>query len=189
MVLDRKTEILNTAEELLQSRGYCAFSYKDLADRLGIRKPSVHHHFSTKEDLGVGLCERFRKQFQSQHNDITERHPGSAGERFRAFVESAADVLKSDGQICALGSLQADYTVLPDRVRNEVQLLSREWNQWVAEQLGQARDAGELKFEGDPHEQAVFVCSVLQGGLQKARVEGREKFHVVVKQLLRSMGA
>jgi hypothetical protein len=30
---------------LIQTRGYSAFSYQDVADSLGIRKASIHYHF------------------------------------------------------------------------------------------------------------------------------------------------
>ena len=35
-------QILDLAETLIQTRGYSAFSYQDIADALGIRKASIH---------------------------------------------------------------------------------------------------------------------------------------------------
>ena len=43
--MTRKDQILEVATELVQTRGYSAFSYQDLSDRLGITKASLHHHF------------------------------------------------------------------------------------------------------------------------------------------------
>ena len=37
-------QILDLAETLIQTRGYSAFSYQDIADSLGIRKASIHYH-------------------------------------------------------------------------------------------------------------------------------------------------
>ena len=73
---ERKTEILDVAEELLLSRGYCAFSYQDIADRLGIRKASLHHHFATKEDLGVALCETERLAVDKDRLSPLRHAPG-----------------------------------------------------------------------------------------------------------------
>ena len=44
--------ILDAAEELLQRRGYNAFSYHHIAVQLGIRNAAIHYHFPAKEDLG-----------------------------------------------------------------------------------------------------------------------------------------
>jgi len=47
--LDTRTRILDTAEQLVRTRGYYGFSYADIADRIGISKPSIHHHFKTRK--------------------------------------------------------------------------------------------------------------------------------------------
>lgn len=47
--------ILDTAQDLIRHRGYSAFSYADIADRVGIRKASIHYHFAAKEDLVLSL--------------------------------------------------------------------------------------------------------------------------------------
>ena len=53
MAPDTRAELLDTAQELVQTGGFNWFSYRDLADRVGIRTPSIHYHFPTKTDLGV----------------------------------------------------------------------------------------------------------------------------------------
>jgi TetR/AcrR family transcriptional repressor of nem operon len=51
------------AERLIQTRDYSAFSYQDIADRLGIRKASIHEHFPSKTDLGIAVVERYVARF------------------------------------------------------------------------------------------------------------------------------
>lgn len=57
---DKKNEILDCAQTLIQKRGYNGFSYADISSTVGIRKASIHHHFSTKVDLAVAVVERYR---------------------------------------------------------------------------------------------------------------------------------
>ena len=45
-------QILLVAESLIQSRGYNAFSYKDISEIIGIKTSSIHYYFPTKADLG-----------------------------------------------------------------------------------------------------------------------------------------
>jgi TetR/AcrR family transcriptional repressor of nem operon len=47
-----KTTLLDVAEELLLTRGYNGFSYNDIAEKVGIRKASIHYHFPSKSGLG-----------------------------------------------------------------------------------------------------------------------------------------
>ena len=57
--MSRKGQILEVATELVQTRGYSAFSYQDLSNRLGITKASIHHHFPSKGDLGRAVAEKY----------------------------------------------------------------------------------------------------------------------------------
>src|SRR6185295_2042375 len=56
-------QILDLAETLIQTRGYSAFSYQDIADSLGIRKASIHYHFPSKTDLGIAVVDRYVARF------------------------------------------------------------------------------------------------------------------------------
>ena len=55
---DTAEQILDTMQDLIQVRGFNAVSYQDIADRIGIRKASIHYHFPTKFALGAAVIER-----------------------------------------------------------------------------------------------------------------------------------
>ena len=42
---DTRDKLMDLAEELLQTVGYNAFSFHDLADRIGIKTASIHYYF------------------------------------------------------------------------------------------------------------------------------------------------
>ncbi|WP_457154700.1 TetR/AcrR family transcriptional regulator, partial [Mesorhizobium sp. P5_C1] len=44
-------QILSSARNFIVSGGYNGFSYADIAEVVGIRKASIHHHFPSKVDL------------------------------------------------------------------------------------------------------------------------------------------
>jgi TetR/AcrR family transcriptional regulator, cholesterol catabolism regulator len=47
----RRAELTRTAARLFAERGYQGTSLADLAEQLGMQKPSLYHHISSKEDL------------------------------------------------------------------------------------------------------------------------------------------
>ena len=55
--------ILDIAERLVQTRGFNAFSYADVAAELGITKPALHYHFAGKAELGEALVARYTTRF------------------------------------------------------------------------------------------------------------------------------
>jgi AcrR family transcriptional regulator len=48
---DTKQRILQTARELFASKGVQQTSLQEIADRLGITKPALYYHFSSREEL------------------------------------------------------------------------------------------------------------------------------------------
>lgn len=59
-------EILDIGQVLIQTRGYTAMSFQDIADQVDIKKPSVIYHFSSKADLGAAIIQCYRDTCASQ---------------------------------------------------------------------------------------------------------------------------
>jgi AcrR family transcriptional regulator len=59
---ERRTEILNAAQELFLSRGYDATTVHDLLNAVGISKGAFYHHFAAKEDVLQALVWRMAEQ-------------------------------------------------------------------------------------------------------------------------------
>ena len=57
--------ILNAAEDLFAEKGYTATSLGDVADRVGIRSPSLYNHFKNKEALYEAVLERLLTDFSA----------------------------------------------------------------------------------------------------------------------------
>ena len=63
---DTATKILDAGQFLIQTRGYSAVSFQDIAARVGIKKPSIIHHFENKCSLGVAIIQRYKSNFAEQ---------------------------------------------------------------------------------------------------------------------------
>lgn len=53
-----RERIMDAAEDLFAERGFEAASLGDVADRVGIRQPSIFQHFPTKKDLYIAIMAR-----------------------------------------------------------------------------------------------------------------------------------
>ena len=62
---DTRTRILDVAQDLIQRRGLNGMSFQDISDAVKIRKPSIYHHFASKQDLVEALLIRYRMEFGS----------------------------------------------------------------------------------------------------------------------------
>lgn len=61
-----RDEILEGAQQLLAEKGYAAMSMDELATRVGVSKPTLYNHFSTKDDLVVAVAVQFLEQLFAQ---------------------------------------------------------------------------------------------------------------------------
>ena len=183
---DRKTEIIEVAADLLQSGSFSSFSYQDISDILGIRKASIHHHFRTKEDLGVALAEYYREWYKARLDEITKLYD-QPWDRLEAYLAVASDIMLSDGKICPAGAFQPEYNVLPERVRTVINGMMQYVRGWLAGVLTRGRSLGTIEFQGQPEAQAALIMAALQGSLQNARSEGPQLYRAVVGQIRAGM--
>ena len=48
---------------MIRQGGYHGFSFRNIADAVGIKSSSVHYHFETKEKLGIATTKRYADNF------------------------------------------------------------------------------------------------------------------------------
>ncbi len=64
--------ILDAAEDLFAERGYAATSLGDVADRVGIRSPSLYNHFRNKEALYAAVVDRLLAAFAAPLDELRQ---------------------------------------------------------------------------------------------------------------------
>jgi TetR/AcrR family transcriptional repressor of nem operon len=164
------TAIMEAAQELVQTRGYNAFSYRDLAERVGIRTASIHYHFPAKSDLGEALVRRYSQAVEQACEQIDrEVDADDAGEKLRRFSALLDGVLRDGCRICLGGMMASDFATLPPAVQHEVTRFIAANEQWLARVLAQGRAAGTLTFAGDAETAAGALFSALEGAMFIAR--------------------
>lgn len=179
---DTRTRILDVAEELIQTRGYNAFSYQHISGPLGMRNAAIHYHFPSKEELGCAVIARFRERFESWVEAL-EKSESDPSRRFRAFVQIYLDCLDHNGRVCMGGILGAEFASIPEEMKEEARWLMREMHGWLIEQLQIGRDRGVFTFAGGAEDKALQIGAALQGALQIARIAGRDRFAQVLRQI------
>ena len=134
-VTDTSTRILDIAERLVQTRGFNAFSYANIAATLHVTKASLHYHFPTKAKLGERLINRYRTSFLAALDGI-EAAEAEAGAQLRAYVGLYADVLARN-RMCLCGMLAADYETLPKPMRTALRQFFDANEVWLTRSPGE----------------------------------------------------
>src|SRR6059058_3299963 len=93
-----RTQILDVAERLVQTRGFNDFSYADIAAELSVTTAALHYHFRSKAALGDALIERYSMRFFAELDRITAGTT-DARERVEGYVNLYRGVLAA-GRMC-----------------------------------------------------------------------------------------
>jgi TetR/AcrR family transcriptional repressor of nem operon len=170
MKSDTAGEILDIMQELIQVRGFNAISYQDIADRVGIRKASIHYHFPTKFSLGAAVIERYRNRLLA--GLAAAEASGSQRAVLEAYLEPFAAFIEGGDKVCLCGALAGEFAALPKPMQEQVTQFFTEQQGWLEQLLERGRAAGELRFEGSPRSMARLCFSALQGALLVRRAQG-----------------
>lgn len=162
------SQILDTAQWLVQTRGYNGFSYADIAAEVGLRKASLHYYFPAKSDLCLALMVRYRED-SGRQRAFLDLCAGVADEKLIGYAHFFRDMLRDGSRMCLGGALALDLASLPDAVQGEVCAFFAENEAWLALALDEGRASGVLQFEGSPEAQAQAYLSGLEGAMLLAR--------------------
>jgi TetR/AcrR family transcriptional regulator, transcriptional repressor for nem operon len=185
---DTATRILDSAERLVQIRGFNGFSYADVAAELDMTTAALHYHFPGKGELGRALIERYTERFVAALADIDERIP-VAPAKLDAYAGLYADVLRGQ-RMCLCGMLAAEYQTLPDPMRAAVIAFIDANEAWVEKVLADGRRGGTITVAGRPADAARLIVSGLEGAMLVARPYGDiARFDTAAAGLLASVGA
>jgi len=184
---DTSQRILEIAERLLQTRGYNAFSYADIAAALRITKASLHYHFPSKADLGRQLIERYERLFLQALAAI-DQGGADAAEKLRQYVGLYAKVLRND-RMCLCGMLAAEFATLPKPMKTELKHLFDANERWLAAVLAEGQATKKLRFAGSPQDAARYLVGSLEGAMMLARsYADASRFEGSAERLLAGLG-
>ena len=160
--MSTRSDLLTSAEILLRTKGYAAFSYADLAEDIGIKKASIHHHFPTKESLAIAIVESYLFRFKNQLECINDENTGII-DRLNAFALMFAQSSKN-AMLPLCGALAAELLALPESLKELTRDFFEIHLNWLQANIALGQAAGELKAELDGMKVARFILNTLEGG-------------------------
>ncbi len=165
-------EILDIAEMLIQTRGYNAFSFQDISDRLGIRKASIHYHFASKTVLGVAVVERYSDGFTEALQAVETDESKSAMDMFDCYTGPYREFADTPDRVCLCGALAGEILALPVEMRERVEAFFEMHLAWLTRIVARGVKRKEFKIGITAEQMARTMFSALQGALLVKRTTG-----------------
>lgn len=186
-VSNTREQIVDKAFELMLRRGINGFSYRDIAEPLGIKNAAIHYHFPNKLDLVRTLIEENHEILKRSTAEFMA-YGGPARpqvEGMFTFVEHQCDCGRP---ICMVGALAVDYEQLSDDIKRANDAFMEDSVRWLTRVVETGREQGEFHFRGDATSKAATILATIQGARQMARIHGRKYLHQVFEQIRADLG-
>ncbi|MET3969320.1 MULTISPECIES: TetR/AcrR family transcriptional regulator [Bradyrhizobium] len=183
-------DILACARTLIIAGGYNGFSYADVAEIVGIRKPSIHHHFASKVDLVRTLVSRYRAEAEAGLSAL-ERNVADPRDQLKSYVRYwEACINDATAPFCVCALLACELPILPEEVALEVRAHFRSLASWLTSVMERGKRKGQLHLSSAAKIEAEGFMATVHGAMLSARAYGDPKmFGVITGPLLDRLSA
>lgn len=171
-LLTTSDEILASARTLVMDGGYNGFSYADIAEVVGIRKASIHHHFPSKVDLVRVLVARYREDAEMSVAVLEQniQEPFQLLETYAGYWARCIEDASRPFCVCAL--LASELPALPSEVAAEVKAFFRFLSTWLTTVMERGARKGSLRLSCEPRVEAEAFMASVHGAMLSARAYG-----------------
>jgi len=178
-----RERLLGEAEHLMREKGYSAFSYADLSKIIGITKPSIHHHFPTKDLLGEQVVRQALGDTRATFDEILATK-SSPAEQIAAYVDLFVQSYRASLlPLCC--ALSAETANLPQNIIEQTSLYFDMQISWLTGIVERGIAAGEFSTGIGATDAALMIINLCEGASVVARATGRaEVFSNSLKHIL-----
>lgn len=177
-----REKIMQLGEELILTKGFNAFSYQDISSELGIKNAAIHYYFPSKGNLGSSIVRNNIQRFEEMVENMLA-HDFDEWQQLDTFLKIYLKSNRED-KICLMGSLGPDFHTLNDNTQKELKKMTNLILLWLSKLLEQGQKKGLFFFKGEAELKALQIISSMIGGLQIARIAGKQSFKSLYQQIL-----
>lgn len=179
-------KLMTEARDLIVRGGYNGFSYADLSARLGIRKPSIHHHFPSKVDLVIAVIEQARTGIRAQ-TALLGADDAIASDHLLGYVDYWKRCIREQTTpFCLAAVLAAELPSLPQEVAVAVRGHFGDLGAWLAGILARGVAQGTMRLQDTPEAEAEALMAAVYGAMLAARAwDDPGRFTAIVDASLR----
>lgn len=157
---DTRDRLLQVAQTLFAERGFRGTSLRDISARIGIKAPSLLHHFNSKEQIYLAVLDRIFNQLEDSVGQLL-RGRESYHKRMRSAIVSSIDFIAHRPEYARI-----IWNALVDEKGSGRQLIKRRLPPLYA--MGQnfifhGQREGAFRSEVDPFHLMLSLSSLILG--------------------------
>jgi TetR/AcrR family transcriptional regulator, cholesterol catabolism regulator len=147
----RREELTRAAARLFAERGYQGTSLADLAEAVGVQKPSLYHHIAGKEDLLWDVAQEGAAAFHAALDDVPEH------DRIRLAMRAHLAVVAAQLDVATV--FVREWRFLSDEHRDAFVAERRRYEERIRDLFRDGVEQGELRVDLDVATAALLFLS------------------------------
>ncbi len=192
-----KNKILDSAQDLMLSKGFEATSLEAICKKAGVTKGGFFHYFKSKEDLGKVLLERFCCSSRSAMQECCCHKSADQDplKKIYSYIDFAKGMAKEavNGKGCLIGTFAQELSESHPGIRSLCAQGFEEWAKVLKKDMKDAKAKYAPKASFDTDSLANHFIAVVEGSqiLAKAKKDSKimeknlEHFENYVKTLFK----
>jgi TetR/AcrR family transcriptional repressor of nem operon len=165
-----KGKILDAAQDLIQTRSFHGFSFQDLADRVGIRKPSLYHYFDSKDAIALAVLERAADWVRAHLTKIDGEDPAARLER---YFDMFRDIHGKGQRMCPGGSFASLFGGVSSSLQSALHRFTKLHLDLLESIVREGAERGRFQIKDQrPRDVAMQIFAGAQGALIIGRLTG-----------------
>ena len=164
--MSSREKILNTAADLIHTRGFHHTSIQDILQSASVTKSNFYYHFDSKEQLAFEvLGERMRQFYAIAIGPSLENPELDPRRRIEAFLDNVLAVGCSDfGELgCPFGNLAQEISSIHEPLRVALSTFFKACTEKMEQCLEEGKQAGIFRRELPCRQVSEFILAQIQG--------------------------
>jgi TetR/AcrR family transcriptional repressor of nem operon len=181
-----REKLIRVGQHAMHQGGFIGTGVLDITSAAGVPKGSFYNHFSTKEEFGAEVVDRYFGEHTTNALKALTESGLRPIERLQKYFEDLTQMFsRLEFQTsCMLGNFALEMPERSPLIRDRLAVHFATWTKALAICIRHGQDAGEIRIDLDADEIAEFVLNSWEGALLRMRVDKNSRsmtlFHNII---------
>lgn len=169
-LVDVRSTILTVATRRFARQGFDSTSLQEIADEVGVKKPSLLHHFSSKADLLRGVIDNLFEHWTESLPRLLQAVTSGRG-RFEAITAELIRFFAEDPDRARL--VVRELLDRPDQMQSRMTQTLTPWLTLIADYIRKSQEAGQVPRDVDPEMYIMQIVTLTVSSVAALPVLGK----------------
>lgn len=167
--MDVRTHTLRAATRRFARQGFDSTSLQEIADEVGVKKPSLLHHFTTKNELLRAVLDNLFDHWTERLPRLLEAVTSGRG-RFEAITAELLRFFREDPDRARL--IVRELMDRPEAMRGRLHQTLTPWMTLIADYMRKSQEAGHVLADVDPEAYILHIVTMTVSAIAALPVLG-----------------